>query len=331
MTCPKCGSHNVDGSKFCQACGATFNDWSICPLCKKIYDKESDFCPSDGSRLLSREYSVYKCTKCGREYSQDVKKCPLDGADVMSEYEILLSQKPKWSFDGTNVNDHNKNEKRHRLDPEDVVRNGFELKIGQWISRAWDLIFADIWLYIAVICLSALLSYILNLGDNIVTDIATFTLNIAFSSGMYYVALRRIKGESPSISDVVEPLRTKFLQLAIASILTGLLSSLGYTLWYITGFFPFVLISIYLGVSYMFVITLIVDTDVDALTALKTSRRVTSKRWFGILGMLLIELVILVAGALCFGIGLFVAYPLVIMTNAIAYADIFKRELFNFI
>jgi len=56
MICPKCGSENADGSKFCMNCGENLeniqdNSVKYCPYCGTQVEENDIFCPSCGAKL----------------------------------------------------------------------------------------------------------------------------------------------------------------------------------------------------------------------------------------------------------------------------------------
>ena len=71
--CPKCGTLNPDGTKFCSSCGAPMA--KVCSKCGAILTDEEKFCHNCGTP------TVKKCV-CGKELSDDLKFCPECGRKV---------------------------------------------------------------------------------------------------------------------------------------------------------------------------------------------------------------------------------------------------------
>jgi uncharacterized membrane protein len=84
--------------------------------------------------------------------------------------------------------------------------------------------------------------------------------------------------------------------------------------------------AIYLGVSWAFTPLLIVDKGLDFWPAMELSRKVSSKNFFGVFGLLFLCGLIFMAGivALCFGI--FVSAPLALAAIAVGYDGVFGDD-----
>ena len=81
-----------------------------------------------------------------------------------------------------------------------------------------------------------------------------------------------------------------------------------------------------LRVLYAFTFPLILDRKLEFWPAMELSRRIISKRWAAILGLLVLTDLINLGGALLFLIGLLVTMPLTQCILAVAYEDIVGLE-----
>lgn len=48
VPCPKCGTKNDAGDKFCKKCGEQLSPTKVCPVCGATIDNDSKFCPKCG-------------------------------------------------------------------------------------------------------------------------------------------------------------------------------------------------------------------------------------------------------------------------------------------
>ncbi len=95
-------------------------------------------------------------------------------------------------------------------------------------------------------------------------------------------------------------------KLALAGILVYILTLIGMVLLILPG--------IYLSVAYMFTLPLIVDKNMDVWDAMEYSRKKVTQHWFKVFALMLLFVLIMILGAIPFGIGLFWAVPLMFVT-----------------
>uniref|UniRef100_A0A7S4FHK1 Uncharacterized protein n=1 Tax=Eutreptiella gymnastica TaxID=73025 RepID=A0A7S4FHK1_9EUGL len=132
-------------------------------------------------------------------------------------------------------------------------------------------------------------------------------------AGNYAVAFKIMKGSSTTLSTFFDGFHF-IIPLFIAGVLQSICVTAGFMLLLIPG--------IYLVVAYQFTCPLILDKGMDAWEAMETSRRLITKRWFSMLMLDMVSMGILLLGALCLGLGLFVALPLCVCIQAAAYEGI---------
>ena len=73
VICPKCGTSNNVGAKFCQSCGGKLVVETIpCPKCGSKVSIDAKFCPDCGNPMKATK----KCPKCGTESPGSAKFCP---------------------------------------------------------------------------------------------------------------------------------------------------------------------------------------------------------------------------------------------------------------
>lgn len=75
FTCPSCQMVNVEGSKFCEGCGAKLGGKPAagCPSCGALNPSGAKFCPECGAKLEEKRESA--CPACGVQNPPGTKFC----------------------------------------------------------------------------------------------------------------------------------------------------------------------------------------------------------------------------------------------------------------
>ena len=108
-------------------------------------------------------------------------------------------------------------------------------------------------------------------------------------------------------------------KLALAAILIYIMTIIGFILLVLPG--------IYLSIAYIFTLPLIVDKGLDVWEAMELSRKMVTKHWFKVFGLMFVLTLIMVLGTLAFGIGLIWAVPLLFVTlYGLLYPLMFDTE-----
>lgn len=208
----------------------------------------------------------------------------------------------------------------------ELSNRDYEVKISQYFSRGWEIFKDYAWgfilftlLYFAIV---GLLSFFLPSplgarpgdgeafsGGNIVANILSPILGV----GYYCVALQIARCRPKSFSDFFGGFN-KFVPVFLTALVSGLLIGLGLVLLVLPG--------IYLAVSYMFAQLFVVDKSLGFWSAMETSRRLITKKWFSFLGLGLLMFLLILAGLLFFGVGVLVTFPLGSCVLTAAYEDI---------
>jgi uncharacterized membrane protein len=192
-----------------------------------------------------------------------------------------------------------------------------KLDIISCYERSWKLLKSNFWPLVGV---SVLMSVIYAaLGYTQVQGIFFVTplFGSVFSGGVYYFFLLKIRGQPADISDVFAGFTRAFLALLVA----GLLISVFVTV----GVICLVLPGIYLAVAYSFTVILATDKKLGFWESMETSRKVITRQWWRVLGLMLLSIPFLILGAIALGVGIFVAIPLVFGAVAYAYEDLCSR------
>jgi hypothetical protein len=193
----------------------------------------------------------------------------------------------------------------------EILASDVQLCIGSCFSRAWTLVMSRFWL---------------SVGASFVILVATwlagtlFVVGLLFGyvlwAGLDWMFLKLMRGQRTGFEDAFAGFKLAFVQLMLFSLVAQSLMFVGLLLCILPGIY---LILIWL----LFGPLLILDKGFDFWPAMEVSRKVVNRHFWKVLLFFLVNLLVLLAGILCFVVGFFVALPLVIAATVYAYEDIF--------
>lgn len=99
------------------------------------------------------------------------------------------------------------------------------------------------------------------------------------NGGLYLVFLKRIRGEPTSAGDTFSGFSNNFGQLALVGFISLVLAELGFLFCVVPG--------VYLMVAWIFSVPLVADKRLEFWSAMELSRKVVTRVWFPMLGLLL--------------------------------------------
>ena len=181
------------------------------------------------------------------------------------------------------------------------------------LSRAWDAL-GNQWLLAMAICvLNGILTSVLS---SVGFGLGSLLLGGALAFGMSRVMVLIYRGHVPSVDTYFDGFR-HFLPTLIASLLLAVLVLMGTVLLVIPG------IVAAIGLSQTFYV-LQDHPEMGAEAALKESWRLTwtNGHMWKVLFMSFLSFFVLLGGALAFGVGLIIAYPLVSVMLAGLYEEL---------
>ena len=94
----------------------------------------------------------------------------------------------------------------------------------------------------------------------------------------------------------------------------------------ILGFIALIIPGIYLSVAYMMALPLVVEKNMGVWEALETSRKAITKKWWVMLGVVIVSFVVAIIGMLPLFIGLIWAMPVILIAYGIVYRNMFGVE-----
>lgn len=191
---------------------------------------------------------------------------------------------------------------------------GPRLDILRCYERSWNLLKANFWPLVGVSVLMSVIYAALGYTQFQGIFFVTPLLGGVFSAGAYYFLLLKIRGQPAAFADVFAGFTRAFLTLLVA----GLLISVFVTV----GAFCLILPGVYLAVAYTFTIILAVDKRLGFWESMETSRKVITRQWWQVLGLILLAIPFLLLGVAALGVGIFVTIPLILGAVAYAYEDL---------
>lgn len=94
----------------------------------------------------------------------------------------------------------------------------------------------------------------------------------------------------------------------------------------IAGLILFIIPGLYFALRFMFVISLIIDKDLDISEAMKESTSMTRGIKWSLLGFVLAAIGVFVLGAIFFGVGILVAVPIIWLANINLYRSLLQES-----
>lgn len=232
----------------------------------------------------------------------------------------------------------------------EIINNGYEFKLGDYISRGFSLMQANlggfIGFYLIYLFISLMLNFIPLLGV-----LAGMVITPALTVGPYHVAHLMDKGKMHDFNTFFKGfdrlgdlVLTYFLQIfvLVCAMIPGLLlfiATVGISFLeniengdipdinfgLIGGAVLLLLVpAAYFGVSYSWSLPLVWFNNMKPWPALEASRKLIGKQWFMMFLFLLVSGLIAASGAILLGIGLLFTAPAMSLAHYAAFADITK-------
>jgi len=155
---------------------------------------------------------------------------------------------------------------------------------------------------------------------SLVAFIAEMSLGIIMAplgAGLFMIGLKFSVGAKIEVGELFKHF-DKIIPLFITYLLYYILVAIGFVLLIIPG--------IYLMIALMMAVPLVVEKNMSPWEALMTSRKAVTHKWFAMLGLGLLSMLVIIVGAIPLGIGLIWAVPLVMLAFAMVYRDMFGVE-----
>lgn len=230
-----------------------------------------------------------------------------------------------------------------------VQQRGFDFTIGSVLSRSWELVKSNYWPCVGV----TLLCYVVMMGAGqvpLLGILAAFLVQPQIMAGLYWYFLRQFRGEGATVNDSFAGFRRGYGQQAlymvvVFGIILGVVilcavpmvlimaatskshSDSSFAIWgAVALLIPMMLVMWYFMVCWIFTPILILDKGLDALAAMKLSRRVVRLRFWKLVGLFFVTGMICMLGLLALIIGAIFLLPLFFAALSRVYEDAFGEE-----
>ena len=228
----------------------------------------------------------------------------------------------------------------------DLISNGYRVEIGKYISMAWAnfkkapgqyigflVVFFAIMVALSIVPMGTLLSPLFTIGFAIVANKIQRGEQVEF--GHFFNGFKSNPGHlllvglisGLIIAAVMIPgliVGGVSMFALIGDLEAGMapnLSAVNIGALTVMGFLVMIPV-IYLGIAWSWAYYFVAFKGLEFWPAMEASRKVITKQWFSFFGFGFVLGLIAIAGMLCFGVGLFVAIPVISIASFIAFEQI---------
>ena len=237
--------------------------------------------------------------------------------------------------------------------PADVLERDYDLDIGACVSNGADLLKNNFGMVFGVAAIYLLVQGAIS-GLGMIPFIGPlFSVGSLFvmgqlMAGVYLVTLKTMRNQPTDVGEMFVGFKTAYVQLLlcyiIITLLTGLAAMPGVVMIAVPaiimaekeafdvlmlaliflGILVLLIPVFYLTVIWMFSLPLVIDKGLGFWQAMETSRKVVSKHWFSVFGLLIVIALIYFVGMLLCCVGVFLSFPLGIAATMYAYENLFS-------
>lgn len=182
--------------------------------------------------------------------------------------------------------------------PEEILEKGYSLSVGDAVSEGFDIFKEEVWSFVGY---TIVVFFILFAASFI--PLAGLILTGPLYAG-YFIMSHQIKTRQSRDFGLYFKGFDRFVPLMLYSVISSL--------FIIIGLFLLVIPGLYLAVAYLVGVPFVLFyQSIGFWDAMEFCRRAVTKDWWSFFGLAIINFLIVVAGALAFGIGVLFALPLV--------------------
>jgi hypothetical protein len=195
---------------------------------------------------------------------------------------------------------------------EHLIQQGYQTDAGGYIRRGWEIFQENMGIFIAYTILMILIS--------VAAAFIPFGLLLVsgpLTAGFYIVANKISKGEPYEFGTFFKGFDF-FVPLLLYTLIGIIFIALGLVALIVPG--------IYLAVAYTFAPLFIVFAKMEFWDGMEYSRKLITKKWWNLFGLVLLLMLINMAGTLAFLMGLLFTIPLSYCAIYAAFEDIVGTE-----
>ncbi|HVY36080.1 MAG TPA: hypothetical protein VG982_02275 [Candidatus Paceibacterota bacterium] len=192
----------------------------------------------------------------------------------------------------------------------------FEFSIRQTLRQSWQIFTKHLWFFITIAFVMFIFNIFSSSHHNVWLKALAFVAMVLWSYVTLSVTLAAVDGKEGMLSfDMLKahlPTIMEFLKLIAVGVLAGLIIVLGFVLLIIPG--------VYFGVRLCFVNLAFVDRKGSVGGTLKYSwHLVKGDIFWSVFLVLIVAIALIFLGAIVFGVGMLVTYPIAMLLIAFCY------------
>jgi uncharacterized membrane protein len=189
---------------------------------------------------------------------------------------------------------------------------GATIQSGKAISYGWASVKKDFWYFVGLSFVSTVIGSIgsSDRKRNDGWDLLGFLLSAWMTCGYTKLALSYERGQKLPFGELFTQWKYYWRVLG-ATFLLGLIVGIGFVLLIVPG--------IYLALRFQFTVQLIIDKDLGIMEAMRQSTKLTEGKKMALFGFDLTMFGVILLGAICLGVGIFVSMPVVWLASVFMY------------
>ncbi len=244
------------------------------------------------------------------------------------------------------------------VNEQDLLERDYRIELEDCLGRAWKLVTGHVGVILVATAIMAVVlavGWLVSVLISLAVPFANVLLNMIFvgpiAGGYMWLFLRLARNEAASVGDAFAGFGSRFVQLALSSLIQGLLNiacmlplgiamaTLGFTArsrgglpfpevgWLLAVFALLVLVGIaaivYMNNLWTFSLLLVIDKRQSVWPAMQLSRKVVSKRWWMTLLFLFVAGLLSGLGVVLCLVGLLLTVPIYYAMKICLYEDNF--------
>ena len=190
------------------------------------------------------------------------------------------------------------------------------VETGKAIGYGWKSVKKDFWYFVGIALVVCVIEGIGSGGKGREAwGLLGIFLTAWMTCGYTKISLEYYNSKKTEFADLFTQLKY-FWRVLGATLLIGLIVAAGLILLIVPG--------IYWGLKYIFTINLIIDKDLGIREAMTESSKMTKNIKLPLFGFCLTILGVMILGAICLGVGILVAMPVVWLASIYLYKRLLK-------
>lgn len=188
-------------------------------------------------------------------------------------------------------------------------------KISELINTSWEIIKSQL---VLVAALTVVM--LMGIAGSSSLSVLGWPVSVLLTTGYTACLLRVREGKKFDFEDFLWGIRsmTRLLNVLLVQVLVWLMIMVGLILLLVPG--------IYVSVPLTLASTVLVRSDVDAVTAIKRSFEMSKGYWWDLAGLGLVIFLLNIVGALCFLVGVLITIPMSVIILFLAIEALEKQH-----